>query len=154
MTAADHCSLNPRPSLLILFGYPRSKVVATSCMVKPGATGIRRLVNAVFYSLDGLKAAWRNEAAFRQECVATALLAPLAFWLGQDALERSVLLGVCVLMVVAELLNSAIEAVVDRVGTDHHELSGRAKDFGSAAVFVSVVLVCVVWGLFLWQRLI
>lgn len=115
-------------------------------------TGIKRIVNATFFSLAGLRAAWRNEAAFRQECVLAAVLTPLGLWVGGNAVERALLIGSCWLVLVVELLNSAIEAVVDRVGTDHHELSGRAKDLGSAGVFVSLALTALVWGLVLFER--
>ena len=97
-------------------------------MAKPGNTGFRRVVNATFYSVAGLRSAWRSEAAFRQECVAVVVLSPVAVWLGQNAVERALLFSSCVLVLIVELLNTAIEFVVDRVGTDHHELSGRAKD--------------------------
>jgi diacylglycerol kinase (ATP) len=116
------------------------------------ATGLRRLVHATRYSLAGLCAAWRHEAAFRQECVLALLLIPTGVWLGRSAAERSALIGVCLIVLVVELLNSAIEAIVDRVGPEHHPLSGRAKDLGSAAVLVSLVLAAVVWGLVAWQR--
>jgi diacylglycerol kinase (ATP) len=109
--------------------------------------GLKRLVNATAFSLAGLKAAWRNEEAFRLECLATLVLTPAAFWLGQTAVERSLLIGTCWLVLIVELLNSAVEAAVDRVGTDHHKLSGRAKDLGSAAVFVSLMLALLVWVL-------
>lgn len=121
-------------------------------MAKPGNTGVRRVVNATFYSIAGLRAAWRNEAAFRQECVGVVLLVPIAVWLGQNAVQRALLLSSCVLVLVVELLNTAVEFVVDRVGTDHHELSGRAKDLGSAAVFTSIALAILVWGLIAWER--
>jgi diacylglycerol kinase (ATP) len=121
-------------------------------MAKPGNTGFRRVVNATFYSVAGLRSAWRSEAAFRQECVGVALLIPVALWLGQNAVERALLLSSCVLVVIVELLNTAVEFVVDRVGTDHHELSGRAKDAGSAAVFMSIALALLVWGLVAWER--
>ncbi len=121
-------------------------------MAKPGNTGLRRVVNAMFYSVAGLRAAWRTEAAFRQECVAVVVLIPIAVWLGQSAVQRALLLGSCVLVLIVELLNTAIEFVVDRVGTDHHELSGRAKDLGSAAVFTSIALAMLVWGLIAWER--
>jgi diacylglycerol kinase (ATP) len=121
-------------------------------MANANNTGFRRLVNATFFSIAGLRAAWRNEAAFRQECALAAVLTPAAFWVGQTAVERSLLIGTCWLVLIVELLNSAVEAVVDRVGTDHHKLSGRAKDLGSAAVFVSLALTALVWGLVLWER--
>ena len=121
-------------------------------MAKPGNTGLRRIVNATFFSWAGLRTAWRNEAAFRQECLLAIVLIPAAFWLGGTAVERALLIGTCVLVLIVELLNTAIEVVVDRVGTDHHELSGRAKDLGSAAVLVSLALVAVTWGLIAWAR--
>ena len=121
-------------------------------MGKPGNTGLRRIVNATFYSFAGLRTAWSNEAAFRQECLLCVILIPAGVWLGQNAIERSVLIGSCLLVLIVELLNTAVEFVVDRVGTDHHRLSGHAKDLGSAAVFVSLVLTLVVWGLIAWDR--
>ena len=121
-------------------------------MAKPGNTGLRRVVNATFYSFAGLRSAWRSEAAFRQECVGIVVLIPVAVWLGQNAVERALLLSSCVLVLIVELLNTAVEFVVDRVGTDHHELSGRAKDLGSAAVFMSIALAMLVWGLIAWDR--
>jgi diacylglycerol kinase (ATP) len=121
-------------------------------MAKPGNTGLRRVVNATFYSFAGLRSAWRSEAAFRQECVGIVVLIPIAVWLGQNAVERALLLSSCVLVLIVELLNTAVEFVVDRVGTDHHELSGRAKDLGSAAVFMSIALAMLIWGLIAWER--
>ena len=120
--------------------------------MKPQNTGFKRIINATFFSIAGLKAAWRNEAAFRQECSLALVLTPAAFWLGRNAVERSLLLGTVWLVLIVELLNSAVEAVVDRVGTDHHRLSGRAKDLGSAGVFVSLLLTLVVWVLIAWDR--
>jgi diacylglycerol kinase (ATP) len=121
-------------------------------MAKPGNTGIRRIVNATFYSFAGLRSAWRTEAAFRQECLLTLVLIPFGWWLGQTAVERALLIGSCLIVLIVELLNTAVEFVVDRVGLDHHELSGRAKDLGSAAVFVSLALTAVVFGLVAWER--
>jgi diacylglycerol kinase (ATP) len=121
-------------------------------MGKPGNTGFRRIVNATFFSFAGLRAAWRNEAAFRQESSLCAVLIPAAFWLGTTAVERSLLIGTCLLVLIVELLNSGLEAAVDRIGAEHHDLSGQAKDLGSAAVFLSLVLVLVVWGLIAWER--
>jgi len=121
-------------------------------MALAGNTGIRRIVNATFFSLAGLRTAWQNEAAFRQECLLCVVLIPLAFWLGQNAVEISLLIGSCLLVLIVELLNTAVEFVVDRVGTDHHRLSGQAKDLGSAAVFVSLILTASVWGLIAWAR--
>ncbi|HZF28357.1 MAG TPA: diacylglycerol kinase [Gammaproteobacteria bacterium] len=122
-------------------------------MAKAGNTGIRRVVNATFFSLAGLRTAWRSEAAFRQECGLAIVMIPAGVWLGGNAVERALLIGSCLLVLIVELLNTAVEFVVDRVGTDHHELSGHAKDLGSAAVFVSLALVLVTWGLIGWQRL-
>ena len=121
-------------------------------MGKPGNTGIRRIVNATFYSLAGLRAAWQHEAAFRQEVMLAVVLIPAGIWLGRTAVERSLLIGSCLLVLIVELLNSGIEAIVDRVGTEPHQLSGQAKDLGSAAVFMSLTLVLVVWGLIAWSR--
>ena len=121
-------------------------------MAKPDNTGIRRILRATKFSVQGLAQAWQHEAAFRQELVLVLLLAPVAVWLGQTALERAVLIGCCLIVLIVELINSAIEAAIDRHGDEHHELSGRAKDMGSAAVFVSLVLVAVVWGLIAAER--
>lgn len=122
-------------------------------MGKTGVTGFKRVWNALFFSLRGITAAWRHESAFRQELTIAILLVPCALWLGRDAVEYALLLGSLLIVLVTELLNSAIEAVVDRVGTDRHELSGQAKDMGSAAVFFSLMLVLLVWGLIGWQRI-
>lgn len=119
-------------------------------MAKPGRTGLARIVAATGYSLKGLRAALRHEAAFRQELVLALVLLPLALWLGQDGVQRALLAAPVLLVLVVELINSAIEAVVDRLGDEWHELAGRAKDLGSAAVFVSLLLLVLVWGLVLW----
>jgi diacylglycerol kinase (ATP) len=103
------------------------------------------LCDASRCSLAGLKAAWRNELAFRQEVLALILIAPAALWLGKTGLERALLLGVWLLVLIVELINSSLEAAVDRIGLDAHELSGRAKDLGSAAVLCALVLAAVVW---------
>ncbi len=113
-------------------------------------TGWRRLINATGYSWAGLKAAWRNEEAFRQEGLLCAVLTPLALWLGHNSVERSLLIGSLLLLVIVELLNTGIEAAIDRIGFEHHELSGRAKDIGSAAVFMALLNVGVVWLLILF----
>lgn len=114
-----------------------------------GITDLARIVRAAGYSLSGLKAAIMREAAFRQELVLFVVLAPLALWLGHDGVERALLLASLVLVLIVELLNSAVETVVNRIGTEHHELSGIAKDIGSAAVFIALVQVPVVWALIL-----
>jgi diacylglycerol kinase (ATP) len=116
---------------------------------KPGATGLVRIWRAFGYSLAGLGAAWRHEAAFRQEVALTVVLAPLGLWLGESGVERALLVGSLGLVLLTELLNSAVEAVVDRHGPEHHELAGRAKDTGSAAVLVSIAIACVTWLLVL-----
>lgn len=121
-------------------------------MGKPGNTGLRRIFLATRYSAQGFVHAWRHEAAFRQELALCAVLMPLAFWLGRTPVEELLLVGSCFLVLIVELLNSAIEAVVDRVGSEHHELSGRAKDLGSAAVFLSLLFVAIVWGTVAWLR--
>lgn len=122
-------------------------------MGKPGGnTGLRRIVNATFFSMAGLRAAWREEAAFRQEALLCVVLVPTGVWLGQTAVERALLIGSCLIVLIVELLNSGLEAVVDRIGTEHHRLSGQAKDLGSAAVLLSLLLVLVVWGLIAWAR--
>ncbi len=112
-------------------------------------TGWRRLINATGYSWAGLKAAWRNEQAFRQEGLLCAALLPLALWFGDNAAERALLGGSLLLVVIVELLNSGLEAVVDRIGPEHHELSGRAKDLGSAAVFMALLNAVIIWLLIL-----
>lgn len=116
------------------------------------ATGINRVIKAAGYSLQGLKQTWRNEAAFRQESVLTLVAVLIACWLPVNVVEKLLLIGSVVLIVLFELINSAIEAVVDRIGPEFHELSGRAKDIGSAAVFVACLLAVVVWAALLWNR--
>ena len=121
-------------------------------MGKPGTTGLNRILRATLYSAQGFGHAWRHEAAFRQEVALSVVLTPIAIWLGQSTFEKIALIAVLLLVLIVEFLNSAIEAVVDRFGKEHHELSGRAKDLGSAAVFVSLVLVALVWGAVAWDR--
>ena len=121
-------------------------------MGKPAATGIKRVINAFGYSMQGLRAAFNNEAAFRQELALCVIFVPLAFWLGQTAVERILLIGSLLLVLIIELVNSAIEAIVDRFGSEHHELSGRAKDIGSAAVFISLLNSTIIWGLIIFDH--
>lgn len=121
-------------------------------MGKPGNTGIRRVILATRFSLQGFAYAIRNESAFRQELALALILVPLAFWLGRHPAEVAALVVPILIVLIVELLNSAIEATVDRISDEHHELAGRAKDMGSAAVFVSLVLVLVVWGTVAYQR--
>ncbi|EGQ9808049.1 diacylglycerol kinase [Vibrio parahaemolyticus] len=117
--------------------------------MKPGKTGIHRVMDATGYSIKGLKAAWTHEAAFRQELVLTLVLSISAFFLPVTTLERVLMISSLLLILIVELINSAVEAVVDRVSDDWHELSGRAKDIGSAAVFVALFLALFVWASFL-----
>ncbi len=114
-------------------------------MIKPRDTGLQRVWKATVYSLQGLDAAWRNESAFRQECVIALILLPVSFWIANSWVEVAVLMGVCFVVLIVELLNSAIEAVVDRVGHEHHDLAGQAKDMGSAAVMLSLILAAGTW---------
>jgi diacylglycerol kinase (ATP) len=118
-----------------------------------GKTGLRRVINAARYSLEGFAAAARHEDAFRQELLLAAVLVPLGLWLGNDGIERAALVGSVLVVLVVELLNSAIEATVDRVSLEDHQLAKRAKDLGSAAVMMSLVTVAAVWLLTLLPRL-
>lgn len=115
--------------------------------MKPGESGIRRIISASKYSAKGLKFAWKNEAAFRQEVCLLIILTPLAFWLGETAMQQAVMIGCCFIVLITELLNTAVEAVVDRIGPEHHKLAGSAKDTGSAAVLISIIMTVVVWAL-------
>lgn len=118
-----------------------------------GKTGLQRLWNAFGYSLQGFGSAFRHEDAFRQEVILTAILIPVALLLDVAALAKAVMIGSLLLVLIVELLNSAIEAAVDRISLDHHRLAKRAKDIGSAAVFLSLVNVVVVWVLVLSEKL-
>lgn len=111
--------------------------------------GPKRVWLAFTWSMQGLRAAWLHESSFRLEVYLTIVLAPAALWLGKTGLERAVLVGSLLLVLALELLNSAIEAVIERYGPEHHELAGRAKDMGSAAVFVAMVGVVATWALIL-----
>lgn len=121
-------------------------------MSKPGKTGISRVIDAFGYSMKGFHAAWKYEAAFRQEVALGVLLIPSAFWLAQTHIELILLIASVFWVWMAELANSSVEAVVDRTGSEKHELSGRAKDIGSALVFVSLVLLTLVWGVIACNR--
>lgn len=114
---------------------------------------IKRVIRAGGYSLKGLKAALASEAAFRQEAALFVVLAPLGYWLGRSPIERALLVGVLVLVLIIELLNSAIETLVNRVGAEPNELSGRVKDIASAAVFLALLLVPFVWAVILLPRI-
>jgi diacylglycerol kinase (ATP) len=115
-------------------------------------TGFKRLFNAAGYSIRGLRSAIVNETAFRQEVVLAVVLVPLGIWLGDGVIEKILLVGCLLLVLIVELLNSAIENVVDRIGPEHHTLSGLAKDHGSAAVLIALVLTLFVWAMILLPR--
>jgi len=115
-------------------------------------TGLRRIWLAFFYSMAGFKSAWQGEAAFRQEMVLAIVLVPLGMVVGEGTLERIALVGSVLLVLIVELLNSAIEATVDRISSEIHPLAKNAKDMGSAAVFISLALVVFVWGLVIVDR--
>lgn len=121
-------------------------------MKRKSKTGLQRLVDATVYSMQGLKAAWCNEAAFRQELLLMLILLPAAFWLGTDMIRRALLIFASLLILAIELLNSAIESAVDRIGPEKHPLSGQAKNMGSAAVLISLIAAASVWGLVAWER--
>jgi diacylglycerol kinase (ATP) len=119
---------------------------------KPGNTGLKRLILATRFSAQGLVHAWKHETAFRQELSLAFVMTPIALWLGRTGYERLLLIASLLLVLIVELLNSAIETAVDRIGDEPHELSGRAKDLGSAAVFISLILVVAVWVTVGWAR--
>ena len=119
-------------------------------MEPAGNTGITRLIKAFGYSVAGIRACYRHEEAFRLELAASLLIVPAAFWFGDTGVERALLLGSWILVPILELFNSAIEAVVDRIGSEHHPLSGRAKDAASATVLLAIALAIVIWTLVLW----
>jgi diacylglycerol kinase (ATP) len=114
-------------------------------MAKRSGKGVGRLYRAFYWSMSGLKATFVHEAAFRQELLLCIVLAPLAFYFGRTGVEKALLLGSLFLILIVELLNSAVEATVDRISEDEHELAGRAKDIGSAAVFLSLVNAGAIW---------
>ena len=111
-----------------------------------------RILKATIWSMQGLRAAWLHESSFRLEVYLLLVMGPLALWLGETGVERALLLGSCLLVLSIELLNSSIEAVIERYGPEFHELAGRAKDMGSAAVFVLMMNVVLVWALVLGPR--
>jgi diacylglycerol kinase (ATP) len=115
-----------------------------------GKTGLRRIWNALFYSVDGFRAAYRHEDAFRQEVLLAAFLVPVALFLPASGVGKALMIASVLLVLMVELLNSAVEATVDRISLENHQLAKRAKDIGSAAVFVSLVNVVAVWALVLF----
>ena len=114
-----------------------------------GKTGLRRLINAFGYSITGTLAAFKHEDAFRQEVILTAILTPVAIYYGETAIDQALMIGSLLLIIIIELLNSSIEAAVDRISVKHHKLAKRAKDIGSAAVFFSLINAAVIWFLIL-----
>ena len=118
-----------------------------------GQTGVRRLLNAFSHSLNGLESAFRHEDAFRQEALLAAVLIPIALLLDVSGPAKAIMIASVLLVLVVELLNSAIEAAINRISLDQHQLSKRAKDIGSAAVFLSLVNVAIVWALVLVEKL-
>ncbi len=116
-----------------------------------GRTGFSRVWHATLYSLNGLRAGW-GEPAFRQEAIVAVVLLPVAFWLGRHWTETALLAGSVLLVMIVELLNTAVEAAIDRIGPEWHDLSKRAKDMGSAAVFLSLLLCTSIWLSALWHR--
>jgi diacylglycerol kinase (ATP) len=115
-------------------------------MANQNEKGLKRIINAFFFSVAGFKATWKHEEAFRQEVILVVIATPLAFYFQTTPVEKLLLIGSLILVLLVELLNSAIEAVVDRVGFEHHELSGRAKDIGSAAVMLALVWAAIIWA--------
>ena len=123
-------------------------------MAKPGKTGFSRLIDAFGYSWLGYKAGFKNEAAFREELFLGAIMLPTAIIFSESAIELAVLLGSLFLVLITELLNSGVEAIVDRISDEHHELSGRAKDLGAAAVMTALINVIVIWSIIFVPRII
>ena len=119
-----------------------------------GTSGTQRIFNATRYSLAGFKTAFQNEAAFRQILLINLILIPLSFWMPVRRVEQALMVAVCLLALIIELINSAIEAVVDRISMERHELSKNAKDMGSAAQFVALSLIALTWGIILAGHLI
>jgi diacylglycerol kinase (ATP) len=115
-----------------------------------GKTGLRRILNALFYSVDGFRAAYQHEDAFRQECMLAAVLVPLALFLPATGVGKALMIASVLLVLLVELLNSAVEATVDRISLENHQLAKRAKDIGSAAVLLSLVNLAAVWALVLF----
>ncbi len=113
---------------------------------------LQRMLRACGYSLRGIVLGWRYETAFREEILLGAVLVPLSLWVGRDALDYVLLIGSLVMLMITELFNSAIEALTDRISLEHHELSGRAKDYAAAAVFIAFLLMLVVWGAIAYLR--
>lgn len=120
--------------------------------MKPAKTGIARIIDATVYSMRGLRACFAYEAGFRQEVAATVVLVPLSFFMAQNVVQWLLLVAPLFLLLIVELLNSAVESVVDRIGHERHELSGRAKDMGSASVLLCLLLIACCWGGVIWEN--
>ena len=145
------------PDRVVLPAAKIEKTLSPRCDAGPAnpqnnRTGFERSWHALDYSLAGLRAGW-FEAAFRQEAIASIAMAPVAFWLGRNWVETILLAGTVVLVMIVELLNTGIETAIDRIGPEWHDLSKRAKDMGSAAVLLSLVLCATTWTLALFQKL-
>jgi len=142
---------------LSINNYPASGTAEVKygehALAESGATGIKRIWRATFFSAAGLRAALMHESAFRQECALAIFMLPATFWVGNSVLEYLLLIAAVLIVLITELLNSAIEAVVDRIGSEVHPLSGRAKDMGSAAVLLALLLAAIVWGVLIWKNL-
>lgn len=123
-------------------------------MAKTDRKGVKHIISSAGFSLAGLVSAVKNETAFRQELILFAILMPVSFWIGRSVLEEIMLIGSCLVVMIAELLNSAIEAAIDRIGDEYHILSKQAKDMGSAAVFLSLILLATVWIMIMVDRFI
>jgi diacylglycerol kinase (ATP) len=121
-------------------------------VIKPGKAGLRRVINATGHSIRGIKACWRNEAAFRQDVALSLILFALSFFVAESTTQWLALIAPLFLLLIVELLNSAVEATVDRIGSEHHEMSGRAKDIASAAVMLCLFLIATSWGAIAWTN--
>lgn len=122
-------------------------------MAESNDTILAHILKAFMWSMAGIRAAWKNEQAFRWEATIVFLMMPVGLWIGRTAVERALLIACSMLILITELLNSAVEAVVDRIGPERHELSKRAKDLGSAAALISMITAAVVWGLIAYERI-
>lgn len=141
--------------LLLSTGFSIIAVGTGYCettQMKPGLTGINRIVKATGNSIRGIRAVWKYEAAFRQETALSVILLPLSVWLAQTLVEWLLLIMPLFILIIVELLNSAVENAIDRIGPEMHTLSGRAKDIASAAVMISLILLAVVWLSVAWNR--
>ncbi len=121
-------------------------------MGKPGNKGLTRVIKAFGFSVKGFRATWKHEEAFRQEVILAVILLPLSFYVAVNATQLAILLLTLFIVLITEILNSAVEAVVDRVSDEHHKLAGRAKDMGSAAVLLSLTMTAVIWGVIIYEN--